>query len=292
MHIYPYNIILPLILIVLTLPSALHATTVIFDTDVSTPAGTVSIPVILENDQHNINTLQGEVSIDGPITELTILEGRSIVPIWVERPIVEGNRISFSGIIPGGLRDDGLLFIVQFKAKTGDTVTLRSNNSVFFLNDGNGTALEGDTSERKVTFTEELPETEIERDFIPPEIFTPAVGSDPSVFNGKYFIAFATQDKQSGLSHYEIQEQFFNTIDPDDWKLVRSPYVLKHQSLTHHIFVKAVDYEGNIRVVHIEPQTSFYSVVTGALVILPIALLLGLAILYRYVRKRQTSVQP
>ena len=86
-----------------------------------------------------------------------------------------------------------------------------------------------------------------------PEEFTPKIGQDSSVFEGKYFLSFYTTDKMSGTDHYEISEIKDKQQDKDNWKVVKSPYVLEDQTLNSIIKVKAVDKAGNERIAEIIP---------------------------------------
>ena len=77
-----------------------------------------------------------------------------------------------------------------------------------------------------------------------PEDFNPTIERVPNIFDGKYFIVFATQDKKSGINNYMIREGtwgWFSTVE--------SPYLLKNQTLDRKIFIKAVDKAGNERIV-------------------------------------------
>ena len=85
------------------------------------------------------------------------------------------------------------------------------------LNDGMGTAASLSISPYQFTISEtgaaiSLPATvDKER----PESFPIQVASDPSLFDGKYFIVFSTQDKGSGIDHYEIKEAKYLLFDLD-----------------------------------------------------------------------------
>jgi len=86
-----------------------------------------------------------------------------------------------------------------------------------------------------------------------PEEFTPKIGQDSSVFEGKYFLNFSTIDKISGIDHYEVLEIKDKQQDREDWKVVESPYVLEDQTLNSLIKVKAVDKADNERIAQIIP---------------------------------------
>jgi len=79
------------------------------------------------------------------------------------------------------------------------------------LNDGSGT--EAKLSPSILNFqvvginspNQPPPISEI-KDTEPPELFTPEIGRQPDIFNNQWFLAFTTQDKNSGISHYEVRE--------------------------------------------------------------------------------------
>ena len=76
-----------------------------------------------------------------------------------------------------------------------------------------------------------------------PEDFNLTVANDPSVFDGRYFLVFAAQDKGSGVDHYEVKEGRWGRF-----RKAESPYFLTHQNLNRDVYVKAVDKAGNERV--------------------------------------------
>jgi len=86
----------------------------------------------------------------------------------------------------------------------------------------------------------------------PPEEFKPETGKSPSVFEGKYFLSFATKDSGSGIDHYEILE--IGDGGEEVWKIGESPYLLKDQTLQSTIRVKAIDKAGNERIAEIIPS--------------------------------------
>ena len=103
------------------------------------------------------------------------------------------------------------------------------------------------------------------------------MASSPSIFEGKYFLVFATQDKGSGISHYEAVEfrsrnlEFKKLLNKalqfitnskfqilDSYKTAESPYVLRDQKLRSYIYVKAVDKNGNERIITLTPQNPVF----------------------------------
>ncbi|MDO8264971.1 MAG: hypothetical protein Q7T34_01210, partial [Candidatus Parcubacteria bacterium] len=84
-------------------------------------------------------------------------------------------------------------------------------------------------------------------DSIKPEEFTPEIGQDMALFEGRKFLSFITTDQTSGIDHYEINET-------GTWKIAQNPYVLENQSLNNKISVKAIDKAGNERITEYVPE--------------------------------------
>ncbi len=93
-------------------------------------------------------------------------------------------------------------------------------------------------------------------DTVPPELFEPKIGQDPSLFTGKHFLSFNTADKTSGIDYYEVKEQprIFGIAQTGKWQKQKSPYLLTDQSLNSIIKIKAVDKAGNARIAEIVPS--------------------------------------
>ena len=184
--------------------------------------------------------------------------GGSILTLWVEEPKIDTGlgTVVFSGGIPGGYcgRIPGdaavtnilgkIVFTVQDASKRQAVLSI-DPSSQLLLNDGEGTEIEFGASPSTVTLTDERQTSgnewvdAVRDDDVPPDPFTIIVESARGVFGGRYFIVFATVDKQSGMDHYEIYER-------GAWKTITSPYELKDQSLKS-LQVKAIDKAGNER---------------------------------------------
>ncbi len=130
---------------------------------------------------------------------------------------------------------------------------------------------------------------ELEKDNIPPEPFEIEIHQNPLIFEGKYFITFSTNDKQTGIDYYEIHEI------PPIWTLkttkperAGSPYLLKDQSLKSIIKVRAVDKAGNERVAeHIPPyKITWKDIIPWIILILIIA-----GIIWWLIRKSKIESQ-
>ncbi len=232
----------------------------------STQRDPFTILLTIDTQGQSINTIEGTIKIAPDLeTPVDVIDANSIVNFWVKRPSA-GREINFSGAISGGFTGDkGFLFRIQFPPRDGKNV---SNGLIFgqvkaYLNDGLGTAVNVTTKSFSMRagavesdIDEELLKLQLSaaNDNTPPEIFSPQVSQDDSIFGGKWFIAFNTQDKQSGIDHYQVQESPTGKIDPSQWKTATSPYQLTDQELRSYIFVLASDKQGNERIIKVSPR--------------------------------------
>jgi hypothetical protein len=186
--------------------------------------------------------------------------GNSILSLWVEEPLLDNERglVTFAGGIPGGYcgRIQGdpalsnvlakIVFTVIDGSVTTAPITVLSQSRAY-LHDGQGTAVEVQPQHAEVRIQSEAngkPNPwvdEVEADTVPPDPFTVEVQTTHGVFNGRYYLVFGTQDKQSGVDHYEYLEQGV-------WRPVESPHELRGPFTLRDIQVKAVDKAGNERV--------------------------------------------
>ncbi|HAG27195.1 TPA: hypothetical protein DCG61_00210 [Patescibacteria group bacterium] len=254
------------------IPTSLFAASVSFEPPslVANQAKPFSTTVILNTEGQNLNAIDGTILISEQLASgITLSDSGSVVTYWVQRPEwnAEKRAITFSGTIPGGYTGQaGILFTIIFPPRLGGSVenaaVVASANS--YLNDGLGTPARVSVSSFSLETNGAAPvDQEIKDqlflddsrpDNIPPEVFSPQVARDDNVFDGKWFINFATTDKQSGISHYEIQETRSGRLNASGWKQVESPYLLQDQDLHSFIYVVAVDRQGNERMIKVFPR--------------------------------------
>lgn len=288
------------------LPSLAHAavlsaTPTILD---STQRDAYTVMFVLDTQGQSINTIEGTVKIaSGLETPADIIDANSVVNYWVQEPKA-GREIKFSGGITGGFNGDkGFLFGIQFPPRDGGNVSpaITFSNVKAYLNDGLATpatvttktfsirqgAVESDLDDDLLALQQAA-----QNDNIPPEVFSPQVSQDPNVFDGKWFITFNTQDKQSGIDHYQVQESLSGKIDPGKWKTASSPYLLQDQSLHSYIFVLASDKQGNERVIKVAPRNPIPIYKRYQVPIIVIIIIVALSLVYKYLKpnvKRKTK---
>jgi hypothetical protein len=232
-----------------------------------------------------VNTIQGTLVVPAGAEYVRANDSNSIINLWIERPSYSGQtrHIVFSGVTPGGFSGiNGHVISLIFKSTNSAQDTLGFSfdpaNTFVYLNDGNGT-------KDSVTFKTKIKENVTQpNDTTGPENFTPILTRDPQLLEGKWVVLFQTQDKGSGIDHYEVQESNKRTPEDEKWKRAESPYVLEDQNVPKYVFVKAVDVQGNSTIATVSPESGWG---IKLLVILCITLILILIskVYYKYRRK-------
>jgi len=209
------------------------------------------VEVKLDTEGEEINAVQASLLL--PLDLLDFVDfskGDSILNLWAKDPAVSDNTLYFLGGVPGGFKGEGRIGRVILKGKKeGEGSINFKEDSQVLLNDGMGTPAKLNTGGaifRVLAEKREVPEDEwqklLEKDKIPPDPFEIKIGKEATVFEGKYFIAFSTIDKQTGIDYYEVKE------GKRVWEKAESPHLLEDQSLRSKISVKAVDKAGNERI--------------------------------------------
>ncbi len=284
-----YEKILIIVLFLVFLPKSLLAVEINFDSTgnkfLKGEDFVVSVKVNTGNEI--INAIEGEIHFPENIVEIVgIKDGSSMLNFWLERPKeIEGNIVRFSGLTPGGFSGaNNDLFSVTLQAKNSGQGVVSVEKIISLRNDGEGSRVPSSGNYLPLVVTDdveyardkfEIKDTEL------PESFTPIISQSPEIFNGEYFIVFATQDKLSGIDFYEIKEGNLGFF-----RKVTSPYKLRDQSLTKKIYIKAVDKAGNERLEIISarnPEKEYHNYNIFVILLLVFALLVGKKLWKRYI---------
>ncbi len=248
-----------------------------------------AVTLMLNSGGQTVNTIAGDMLFSDPMLELIrVTTGNSVVTSWIQSPIISGNSVTFSGIMPGGYEStiepltntklNGSVLTLVFRALNSGSATISFSDSHLYLNDGLGT--ETPLSALPYTFTINKDPSGMRSDLndtVPPEEFTPIVSASTDLFEGAYAIFFSTTDKGSGIDHYEVKE------GGSDWVRADSPYKLSDQSLKSTIRVKAVDVAGNVRIAELSAALSFSKI----LILIPIGFIVILLIVIFVVYERK-----
>lgn len=211
-----------------------------------------------------LNAIKGKIIFSSDFFDIKeIRDGGSSVNFWIEKPKISSDgSILFSGITPGGFVGvNNLIFSMLFETKKSGAAIIKIEDVEVFLNDGLGTQKRLGSQER--SFFIENGDSKIRKEVFedrePPENFTPLITKHADIYDNKNILLFATQDKGSGISHFEIKEYKIPYLHfLSLFKDVESPYVLSDQSLKSHIIIKAVDNSGNERVIKLNATHRAY----------------------------------
>ena len=208
----------------------------------------------IDTQGQSVNAIELHLSFDpGAVSLQNLNTGGSIVNFWIQSPAIsdQNGTLDLSGIIPGGVTTaSGTIVSYLTVPIRPDVLTqFKVVSARVLLNDGKGT--EAAVSVVTIPFSATAPAiSSPATDLLPPDSFVPQIGHDPNLFDGDYFVVFSTTDPQSGIDHYEVLEGS-DTV----WHVATSPYRLHDQSLSSNIYVRAVNKEGNFRVVKV-PATN------------------------------------
>ncbi len=263
-----------------------------------------TINLILDTQGQKINALEGKVIFPDNVLRLKeIRDGNSIVNFWAKplvlTDIINNNTLEFAGIIPGGFNSEtgkGLIFSFVFETtKVVSSSAIVIADARALLNDGKGTADNVSSTNFNFLVSSSAPPSApvpAIKDEEPPEDFPIYLADDKIVYGGKWFAVFATQDKKSGINHYELAESkngVGSEYEKLNWQTAVSPHLLQDQKLQSYIYVKAVDNKNNERISVLPPRNtvSYYENLWFRGIIILLLFFFG-GILWR-IRKYRTS---
>ncbi len=208
--------------------------------------GNFIVSAYLDTEGESVNAIEGSVLFsEGIVQAEDVRAGNSSVSVWIEAPRAEAGTGPFAGIIPGGLTGSKhFLFSIVFRGQSAGLALVEGNLKRVLKNDGAGTEVPVRQSyfSFAVVPSSSAPSAYGD-DVSPPNLFTVAFGRDEALFDGKYFAAFLAQDKESGISYYEVREDGYAPV------LGISPYLLQNQNADKKMSVTAFDRAGNARTV-------------------------------------------
>lgn len=251
------------------------------------------VPITLDTQGESVNAIEGNIAFPHSLLEMVDIEsGNSIINFWIEKPQRHGaENIIFSGITPGGFAGSNEnIFTLVFRAKEPGLGNIHGSKFQVLRHDGLGTRLPVGINtawvEVNISTSNNNLDHLLREDREVPENFVPYIIQDPNLFAGKYTLIFSTQDKGSGIDHYEVKEG-----KHDKYLVVESPYMLKNQNVDTDIFIKAVDNFGNERVVVIEGENkiSWYeNIWKSGILLFAIVIIITIACLVCFKRFRKS----
>jgi hypothetical protein len=273
---------------------SVFASSVTFKAPASVGPGTPFVVDVDFSASGSINALNLIVNIPKEFKVVDISDGNSIVSIWIERPHVnDKNQIVASGIIPGGFigKDAKLLRLSLLSEKLGQSLISLDPVSISYKSSADGVSEVVTSKPFALNVIKGVKNTSTDvLDNESPESFLPVLSKLPTDADGKWNVVFTTQDKNSGIDHYEVAESGKrvdisdkNKVNSTFWKVVTSPFELNDQSLQSYVFVKAVDKKSNYRIEVINPTNKrWYEYSLGYIIVVLVFVIL----LYALSRKK------
>ena len=252
---------------------------------------TATFEVTLDTASEVVNAVEATIAFPASLLKfVSATTPDSPISVWVEQPTFDGvSRIKVSGITPGGV-SVGLapLLHLTFTVIAEGQGEVALESSSVLRHDGLGTAVPVTSIGRHIAVVSgpSIIQAAPVLDDEPPEAFTLFLTSDPDVYQGDAYLAFETQDKGSGMSHYEVREGRLSR-----YRTVTSPYRITHQALDRRIYVRAIDQRGNVRVSVLYPHSTvaYWQHVARILSILVVCVLIITTVGWRIRRVRISS---
>ena len=254
------------------------------------PGKPVEVGIFVNSEGETINAVFGDIVLPENAGVVSLLNGGSLISLWVVPPKIEDHKIHFEGIIPGGLTSSQIpLFSVVLNPIAIGDLSLATENVKVYKHDGLGTALPVRNGKLELAVKEgAVPAMATAEDITPPEVFTPVIVSDSNIENGKPVVIFATSDTESGLDHFEVREVSLLSTSP--WTIAESPYLLRDTILLKNVVeIRAIDRAGNIRFATVNRAQNVPSVLVlgGCILFLVIVALLFATFLRKRLWRKQ-----
>jgi hypothetical protein len=217
------------------------------------------VDVIVDTQGKTINAIQGSIVFSNNNLSFVRAEtGSSNITFFITPPTVQGDVITYAGIIPGGFnglinpfdpqhRGPGEIMRLVFVGKAAGEGQIISTATTVADNNGQGTLETVPDQQTFLAISTAIAQATYTTHDTKPPLITASVIQEPDLNNGKYTLIFNAVDKQSGIDHVEVKE------GDDIWRVADSPYLLRDQSRKSILSVRAIDVVGNATLVTINP---------------------------------------
>ncbi len=251
------------------------------------------VDIMINTENESINGVEGSVTFDDKnLTLIRAEEGKSFITFWIEKAVLNNNKISFAGIVPTGFsglidpfnssnKAPGTLIRLVFEGKSSGNTAINISPLSLTLNDGEGSIIYTagnstyifiDKSENRVVYES--------KDDSAPTIDA-YVTQDENLFNNKYTLVFRVNDKETGVDTVMVKE------GNKDWKEIESPYLLEDQSGRSIINIRAINFSGESSTLTIEPTKKKGFSAYNYIIFLVVIIILLVLKFKKYVFKKQ-----
>lgn len=250
------------------------------------------VDVLLDPEGAAFNGVEGSVQFSSDtLTFIRSEDGNSVVGPWIDRPQIDGDKITFSGIMPNGfdgvidpfdshVRKPGTLLRLVFEARAPGIAHITTSNMRITANDGNGTLRTVPDMELSIPISGEINSSVYALQDTHRPTLVASVVTDKKLYDGRATLIFTASDKESGIDRVEVQEGNQASV------VATSPYLLEDQSRTSVITVRAYDISGNVTTVTINP---IYTAETIGYILLSFIALIVLVIFIYVLRRKKIN---
>ncbi|MEZ4156399.1 MAG: hypothetical protein R3B52_00265 [Candidatus Paceibacterota bacterium] len=211
----------------------------------------------------------------------SISYGESIIPTWIQAPLVKEGTVSLAGIIPGGynsqsyaqqslMQMNGYLFTVVGKSK-GDVVATVLEGSQVAKSDGEGTLV---SLQEKISINAGSGDYfEKPKDTTPPRELQFEIVENTQQ-QGESLLFLYAEDRQSGIAGFQIKKWPWS-----GWKKAQNPYIMKGSEPPYQ--ARVFDVAGNSAVFTLSKHGFIYVWLAVALAVLAVTTL-AYRVLFRH----------
>lgn len=250
------------------------------------------VDVLLDPQDVSINGIEGIINFrDDLLTYVRAEDGKSVINLWIQKPVIDRGSVSFAGIIPNGFsgiidpfnsstKKSGLIIRLVFEAKKSGAAVISTSAFTVTENNGEGTTINTQSVNTTINVgSVENPYTYKNTDDTTPTLIASVI-RDPDLFSNKYTLVFDASDKSSGIESVTVKEGNRN------FKRIESPYLLEDQTRHSTIIVRATNFSGNNFTITIDPLP--YNLFSPSGLILLVALIIAALYFIRrkYVKKK------
>lgn len=230
-------------------------------TNVEGQANLVALHLTLNAGDDRFNVVEGNITVSGK--DVRVLEtsvGTSVASFWPETPAVIGNNVRFAFMTPGGVTGNGLPVLTVIASMPADSqLVVSAHDSAAYKHNGEGTRVPIPTATLTLDKQPSQSKSESITDKRAPEPFTPTVEQEPLI-NKQPILFFNAQDKESGVDHYDLLVSAVALSEAElaaskDWVRIENPYTLPTHIVASHVYIRAIDKGGNVRMSHVELPT-------------------------------------
>lgn len=251
------------------------------------------VDLMLDTKGETINAIKGNISF--PSDKLSFIraeDGKSMINLWVEKPKIQNNVISFAGLISNGFNGvidpfnpsnklPGLMIRLVFEPKNPGESKFSTTDFSVNLDDGQGTEITLPDASTSIVVANLIKKIKYESTENNSPQLDAYIVRDPNLYNNKYTLVFQATDKDTGIKSVKIKEGL------RDWKEIESPYLLADQSRHSSITLQAVSFSGSGIIMNIDKiPYDFKSLAVNSLVIILILILLILITKKIYVKNK------